>query len=98
MVQSQFRTFGNGFVRQPAFKEMLFQNVPLFGQQFLCPVGENDSDALHVKGFDVVGKFEVEVLHGQFRQTLTAVDRGSDLRVGFQQQRGQACSSSVEGG
>ena len=77
---------------------MLFQDVPLLGQQFLCPVGEDNPDALHVEGFDVVGKFEVEVLHGQFGQTFAAVNRGSNLRVGFQQQRGQACSSSVEGG
>ena len=55
MVKAQFRTLGHRFFSQPAFKQVLFENVAFFGQKFLRAVRENDANALDVEGLDVVG-------------------------------------------
>ena len=75
---------------------MLFQHVPFLGEEFLRAVRENHANAFHVKRFDVVGEFQIQILNGQFGQTFAAVDRCSDLGVGFQEQGGQARSCGVK--
>ena len=96
MVELEFGALGHGFIRQPAFKEVFFENIPLLGEQFFRAVRKDDADALHVEGFDVVGQFEIEVLNSKLRQALTAVDGRPNLRVRLQQQGGQPRSGGVK--
>ena len=85
MVESEFGALRHGFIRQPALEQVLFEDVAFLCQQFLRSVGENDADALDIKGLDMVGQFQVQVLNRQLGQALAAVDRRADFRIGFQQ-------------
>ena len=72
VVKAQFRTLRHGFVSQPALKQVLFEDVAFFGQQFFRAVRKNDANTLDVEGLDVVGKFQVKVLNSQLGQALAA--------------------------
>lgn len=97
-MQVQFCTFGDGFIGQPTFKEMFFEDVSLLGQEFFCSIRENHADAFDVQGLDVVGQFKVQVLNSEVRQTLSAMDRRAYLRVCFEKKRGKPGSGGMQGG
>ena len=97
MMQMQFCTFGHGFIGQPSLKEVLFENIPLLGQEFFCPIRENHADAFDVQGFDVVRQFKVQVLNSKVRQTLATMNRRAYFRVSLEKKCGKSGSGGMQG-
>ena len=98
MMKQEFCPFCNRFIGQPALKQVLLEHIALLGKQFLRTVGEDDTNALDVEGFDMVGEFKVQVLNSELRKALSTVNRRTDFRVRFEDEGGKACSCSMKGG
>ena len=96
-MQMQFCTLGDGFIGQPSLKEVFFEDIPLFGQEFFCSVWENYADAFHIQGLDMVRQFKVQILNRKVGQAFAAMHRRSDFRVCFEKKRGKPGSSGMQG-
>ena len=96
-MQMQLCTFGHGFIGQPSFKEVLFENISLLGQEFFCSIRENHADAFDIQGLDVVGQFKVQVLNSEVRQTLATMNRRAYFRVSLEKKRGESGSGGMQG-
>ena len=98
MMKQEFCPLCNRFIGQPALEQVLLEHIALLGQQFLRTVGEDDTNALDVEGFDMVREFKVQVLNSELRKALSTVNRRTDFRVRFEDEGGKAGSRSMEGG
>ena len=81
MVEEQFSPECCGFIHKPLLEQMLLKNVAWFGQQLVFTTREDDSNAFHIQGLDMIRYLQIQVLYSKIRKALATMDWCSNFRI-----------------